>query len=293
MSKKDKIKNIYYCVGCGKTHGKGNFYVSYSKHHANGVLFYCKDYIKSNSYDIEGNVHMKSFQSILRQLDVPYIHSIYVPASETTDVVGVYFRMYNSFQRFRGLTWADSEFEDIDGEVEHYTDADITDDINKFVVTEEMLYRWNDEKYNKREIRDLEKFYRDMHLTHTIVTPQHEKALVMICKLQLKMDKALEEDNMISFAKAHTEYQKLLQSSGLRPIDKIGGAEASGIRSFSQIFEKIEKEGYIKPAPIDVKQDIVDRTIKYLMNYTLKLLDKQILSVPPVDTPKVALGEDK
>ena len=292
MSKKDK-KNIYYCVGCGKTHGKGNFYVSYSKHHANGVLSYCKDYIKSSSYDIYGNVHMESFQSILRQLDVPYIYSLYESASESPDAVGAYFRMYNSFKRFRGLTWKDSEFENVDDEIEHYTDADIAEDINKFVVTEEMLYRWNDEKYNKREIRDLEKFYRDMHITHTIVTPQHEKALVMICKLQLGMDKALKDNNMTNFAKIHTEYQKLLQSSGLRPIDKVGGAEASGIRSFSQIFEKIEKEGYIKPAPVDVKQDIVDRTIQYLMNYTLRLLDKQVLPKPPADTPKIVSGEDK
>ncbi len=293
MSNKGKRKNIYYCVGCGTTHGKGNFYVSYSKHHANGVLFYCKDYIKSSSYDIYGNVHMESFQSILRQLDVPYIYSLYESASESPDAVGAYFRMYNSFKRFRGLTWKDSEFENVDDEIEHYTDADIAEDINKFVVTEEMLYRWNDEKYNKREIRDLEKFYRDMHITHTIVTPQHEKALVMICKLQLGMDKALKDNNMTNFAKIHTEYQKLLQSSGLRPIDKVGGAEASGIRSFSQIFEKIEKEGYIKPAPVDVKQDIVDRTIQYLMNYTLRLLDKQVLPKPPADTPKIVSGEDK
>ena len=64
-------------------------------------------------------------------------------------------------------------------------------------------------------------------------------------------------------------------------------------RSFSQIFEKIEKEGYIKPAPVDVKQDIVDRTIQYLMNYTLRLLDKQVLPKPPADTPKIVSGEDK
>ena len=87
-----------------------------------------------------------------------------------------------------------------------------------------MIERWGD-KYEKTEIRDLEKFYNDMHMTHTIVTPQHEKALILICKLQLKMDKALENNDMGSFAKMHGEYQKLLQSSGLRPIDKIGGAK--------------------------------------------------------------------
>ena len=92
---------------------------------------------------------------------------------------------------------------------------------------------------------------------------------------------------MNTFSKMHKEYQSSLQSSGLRPIDKVGGAEASGMRSFSQIFEEIEKDGFIVPAPIEEKQDIVDRTIQYIMNYTLKLLNQQALVEPPIDTPKV------
>ena len=92
---------------------------------------------------------------------------------------------------------------------------------------------------------------------------------------------------MVGFAKVHTEYQKLLQSSGLRPIDKIGGAEAAGIRSFGQIYEELEKDGFIKPELIEESQDIVDRTIQYILNYTLKLLNKEVLTEPPLDTPKV------
>ena len=92
---------------------------------------------------------------------------------------------------------------------------------------------------------------------------------------------------MGGFSKIHTEYQKLLTSSGLRPIDKIGGAEASGIKSFSQIFEEVEKEGFIKPASVNENQDIVDKTIQYILNYTKKLLNKQVLIDTPIDTPKV------
>ena len=87
--------------------------------------------------------------------------------------------------------------------------------------------------------------------------------------------------------KAHSEYQKLLQSSGLRPIDKLGEQKPWDERSFSQIFEEIEKDGFIKPAPIKENQDIVDKTIQYIMNYTLKLLNQQILTEPPIDTPKI------
>ena len=126
-----------------------------------------------------------------------------------------------------------------------------------------------------------------MKMAHNIVTPQHIKALIMMCKMQLKMDIFLENDDMASFEKLHRQYQALLQSSGLRPIDKVGGDEATGMRSFSAIFEEVEKDGFIEPIPIKAKQDIVDKTIMYIMNYTLRLLNQTILIEPPIDTPKV------
>lgn len=285
MSKK-KNEQIYYCVGCGKTHPRGDFYVSYSPNHANGTLFYCKDFIKNESYEKDSSkVNIEKFQDMLRQLDLPFIYSAYSSSLEnnSNDPVGEYFRLMNSLRHNRGLKWNDSSFE-------AKSEVDSKGTKSKGVrVTKDMASRWGevDENYSAKEIVDLETFYIDMHNTHTIVTPQHEKALILICKLQLKLDQALENSDMNAFSKMHKEYQSLLQSSGLRPIDKVGGAEASGMRSFSQIFEEIEKDGFIVPAPIEEKQDIVDRTIQYIMNYTLKLLNQQALVEPPIDTPKV------
>ena len=194
----------------------------------------------------------------------------------------------------RGYTWKNSTLEINDSEcIEDKIDVEeirVSKQEKNFVVTPQMRNRWGDE-YTDEEIQDLDKFYIDMHMTHSIVTPQHEKALIMICKLQHKMDKYLDSEDMASFSKLHGEYKKLLQSSGLRPIDKIGGDEATGMRSFSQIFEEVERDGYIKPAPIKENQDIVDKTIQYIMNYTLKLLNQQSLIEPPVDTPRVDLDE--
>jgi len=142
--------------------------------------------------------------------------------------------------------------------------------------------------YTPKQYLDLEKFYKDMKMTHSIVTPQHIKALMMLCKMQLKLDKFLEENDMTSFAKLHDQYQKLLQSSGLRPIDKVGGDEATGMRSFSHIFEEVEKDGYIPPKKYKTPQDIIDSTIMYVLNYTKKLIGQQPMVEPPSDTPKVS-----
>lgn len=286
---------VYFCIGCGQPHPRSNFYKSYT--HANGVYPFCKTYIKDEVYNKDDTINVERFKDILRQANAPFLISEMEGAlgEEKREPVGAYFSRIN-MQQNRGLTWEHSTFEcgatndnadedEIDSQQQDYFDDD------NFEPTREMWQRWG-KNYSPVKIYYLEQFYQDMHTTHTIVTPQHEKALVLICKLQLKMDDALEKDDMVGFAKAHSEYQKLLTSSGLRPIDKIGGAEASGIRSFSQVFEEIEKEGFIKPAPIEENQDIVDKTIQYIMNYTLKLLNQQVLTEPPFDTPKADDSDD-
>jgi hypothetical protein len=101
------------------------------------------------------------------------------------------------------------------------------------------------------------------------------------------MDRCLEANDISGFAKLHDQYQKLLQSTGFRPIDKNSLSNQSGIKTFSQIFESVEKEGFIKPASIEENQDIVDRTIMYILNYTRKLVGVQKLEFPPLDTPKI------
>lgn len=284
MAKK-KAQEEHFCIGCNQKHRKSQFYVSYNKLH-NGVYPYCKKFIKETVANDDGSINIDKLQDILRQIDAPFLIDYWhISVDSGGDIVGQYFKNLKLKQN-RDLTWKNSMFAPDDDDEGANCNNYNTVNNDDFNITPEMLYRWG-ENYNKSELMYLEKFYNDMHITHTIVTPQHEKALIMICKLQLKMDQYLESDDMTGFSKTHSEYQKLLQSSGLRPIDKLGGAEASGMKSFSQVFEEIEKDGFIKPAPIKENQDIVDKTIQYIMNYTLKLLNQQTLTEPPIDTPKV------
>lgn len=291
MAKKDD--NIYYCIGCNTTHVRRSFYTSFNPIHKNGIYPFCKNFIKKRSYSNKDEVDLKKFKEMLMQMDAPFIIEAWDAAvADDYETVGMYFKNIN-MRQYRGMTWSHSSATDIQIGLNEDASDDGNDNIieedsiiDDFKPTREMVFRWGG-NYSSTEISYLEEFYQDMHITHTIVTPQHEKALILICKLQLKMDKCLESDDMVGFSKTHGEYQKLLTSSGLRPIDKIGGAEASGIRSFSQIFEEIEKDGFIKPAPIKENQDIVDKTIQYIMNYTLKLLNQQVLTDAPFDTPKV------
>ncbi len=282
---------IYYCLGCGESHSsKDDFYTSYNPSNTNGTYPFCKDYIKKTVYRDDGTIDVERFKDILRRADAPFLIEEMDKAihEDKREPVGAYFSRIN-MQQNRHFNWNNSD----GGRATKLEQKGLT--VNEyreqlessgFSVTPEMRMRWGT-RYSDEQIANLEKFYIDMHMTHSIVVPQHEKALIMICKLQQKMDEALEEGDTGTFSKLHGEYQKLLTSSGLRPIDKVGGDEATGMRSFSQIYEEVERDGYIKPAPIKENQDIVDRSIQYIMNYTLRLLNKQVLTEPPVDTPKV------
>ena len=295
----EKQTKKIYCSGCDKYHAESRFYKSYNDMYRkrNNRMPICKDFVKKESKDMNGTIQVELFKEILRQMDAPFLIGYWNYAisnqEKTKDIIGGYFRML-SLKQNSGLRWEDSVFEEDESvsEDEIKVNKDALEDGEKyvdedvFVITKEIRRRWG-ENYNKKQLMDLEKFYNDMKMTHTIVTPQHVKALTLLCKMQLKLDIFLEDDNMTQFSKLHGEYQKLLQSSGLRPIDKVGGDEATGMRSFSHIFEEVEKLGYIKPKVYKAPQDIIDYTIMYIENSTRKLVGREALGEQPLDTPKV------
>lgn len=279
---------IFYCVGCGTVHPKNNFYKSSLSDHANGRLFYCKEYMKEKCYNKSNEIDKEQFAKMLRQLNIAFLPDLLDSSIVSgKDIIGDYFSKYNGLKQYRGMTWDDGISmekildEDVPVEDEEQNSASLDD----FVVTAKIKSRWGS-TYSKKEIMDHERFYNDMHKMHTIVTPQHEKALIMICKLQQKMEKLLDEGDMSGFQAHHKEYQTLLKTSGLRPVDNQGLDEATGMKSFSQIFEEVERDGFIRPKKTKANIDIVDRTIQYILNYTLKLLNQNVLTEPPVDTPK-------
>jgi hypothetical protein len=103
------------------------------------------------------------------------------------------------------------------------------------------------------------------------------------------MDKALTEGDYAGYEKLSRQFTELQKSSGFRPIDRKSSDEAHGIKSFSQIFAEVESNGYVEPLNVDdvENQDIVDRSIQYILNYTRKVLGMEKLSEPPSDTPKI------
>jgi len=279
INKNKKQTEKLKCLNCKKEKNKKtDYYNSKSKLYSElGKAPICKTCLKSMiNYE-----DMNSIYSVLQQLDVMFDIEYWNKAIESkNDTFGKYITMTNSLHQFVGTGWKDSVFEKKTTTVE---DNFINTNNS---VSDELIIKFG-RGYTNEQYVQMEKFYDEMIHSRKIDTPEHKKLLIIMCRLQTKIDTALENNDITTFEKLHKQYQDLIKNSGFRPIDKTASDVASGIRTFSQIFAEIEKDGFIKPAPINYEQDIVDKSIQYLLNYQLKLLNQQTLVEPPIDTPKV------
>ncbi|MCR8994640.1 hypothetical protein [Brevibacillus laterosporus] len=272
------------CNGCQKDKLINDFYTSTSIMFSDGRVPLCKKCLK----DMIDENNVDSVKTTLQRIDKPFIAKVWKSAEESdNDTVGIYFRMINSLHQYKNASWADSDFE---GEKEtdiyrhKFDDVDNVDEI----VTDNGVIKLNKDiamkfgsGYTNREYLTMEKFYNDMTMTHKVETPQLKKQLVYLCKLQIQMDRALEKEDDGAFKNYNDRYEKILQSSGFRPIDRKSSSEASGLISFSSLFEQVEKNGYIEPKPIEERMDLVDVAILTHLNYIRQLLGHEKLAQVP------------
>lgn len=271
--------------GCKKSKLLSDFYTS------NSIMFdghvpVCKKCLKEmiDENDIE------SVKTTLQRIDKPFIAKVWKSAEDNDDdTVGSYFRMINSLQQYKNSSWADSDFEgenQTDIYKHKFDDIDNMDEIETddgvIKLSKEIAMKFG-AGYVNREYLSMEKFYRDMTYSHDINTPQLKKQLVYLCKLQVWMDRSLENANDSAFKNYNDRYEKILQSSGFRPIDRKSASEQSGLRSFGVVFEEVEKLGYREPKPIEERMDLVDMVILEHLNYVRRVIGHERISELPED----------
>ncbi|MEK5036311.1 hypothetical protein MKY96_33200 [Paenibacillus sp. FSL R7-0302] len=261
-----------------------NFYSSSSSMFPDGRVTICKACIQEE-LDVTNN---DSVKRVLRQIDRPFLATEWQKSLDSgREPLGWYLRKISALHQYKNLTYEDS----VDGEV----DLLKFKDDNDFDITEEDIYdkatpdirrKWGT-GYSDKEYYELEITWKEMIDANAITTPQHKTNLELYCQLKVKIKRALEKDDFKTFEALNKQFADVQKNSGFRPIDKISGSESSGIRNFSTIFEEVERDGFIEPYSMVYEQDIIDKTILYLNNYTRKLMNMGQLSEPPEDTPKV------
>jgi hypothetical protein len=167
----------------------------------------------------------------------------------------------------------------------------LKDSLDNINIDEEVILRWGT-NHEKEDYIKLENFYKEMKDKNCIETPQDEDYLKKLSMISLKMDKELEAGHYDEVKKLGDLYSKYMADSKFRQMDKTEADKTGGIRNFSTIYKEVESDGFIPPWEYyrklkGISQDIVDRTIMHIENFTLRLNKVSIMTEPPADTPKL------
>jgi hypothetical protein len=285
QKKKIAVKELT-CTMCGQTQKPSMHYQSFNPIHATGYLPYCKKCLRDMCIDNLGNIGLDNFKTMLKLIDRPFIYSVFKSSCEDkNDTIGTY--MKNIALNYKKNGWEDSIFEPQFNKKVDFVESNQID----FDVTNEMIIRWGN-KHEKEDYIQLEQFYNQMKRDNKIETAQDEAYLKKLAVISLKLDKALENDDYDEANKLGNLFSKYMGDSQFRAMDKSDASKTGGLRTFSQVYGEIEKDGFIPPWEEyrnlkGLNQDLVDKTIMYILNYTLKLNKISQMIEPPSDTPKV------
>ncbi len=275
------------CIACAKTKKEYNFYTSYNPMHATGRLPYCKDCIQKMCLDINGNISIQKIKETLKLVDRPYIEDLWQVSVEEnpSSPVGTYFKNLGLTQN-RHLTWKHSVFEGSE-------DPRILED--SVIITDELIASWG-RNWEPDEYIRLENFYRSMVDINKPETPQDDDYIRKIARLSLQIDKAIESTNYSAAKQLGDLYSKYMSDARLRTSDMSEADKAGGIRRFGDIYAEVEKDDFIPPWEYyrkinGAKQDIVDKTIMFILNFMLKFNKSEKLTTPPSNTPKLESDE--
>lgn len=272
------------CQGqCGKLRAESYFFKVDSPLFPDGRINVCRDCVREE-IDVENVEQVISF---LRQIDKPFYQDEWDKAMENKDKrhpIGAYLGKINSLQQYKGKTFSNSDGIDGVGKVDlssvNAPDTIETTTGERIEYSDDLVDKWGT-GYNQKEYLQLEKFYQDMRATHEIHTPTHIDMLKQLSYLSVDRDKLRREKDWNNYKKVSDTYEDMMKSAGFRPVDRKGIDDATGIRSFSQVWEEVEKRGFRKPPTTEFDEDIVDGIIVSLANYYHRLIGKEILTEVP------------
>ncbi|SDX95204.1 hypothetical protein [Thermoactinomyces sp. DSM 45892] len=281
MSKKTtKTTNLTKkkCKACNKEKTTTYFYKIDSPLFPDGMMTICRDCVRK-TVDVEDIEQVILF---LRQIDKPFIKSYWNEALQTNKhPLGEYIRKINSLHQIRDKTFKNSDGMSDMGKIELHTIQELENVKGEMIVySDTLIDKWGI-GYAKHEYLKMEKFEQDMRLTHEIHTPIHVDMLTQLAYMSVERDRLRQEGDWGNYARLSKTIEEMTKSAGFRPVDRQGTDEATGLKSFSQIFEEVEKRGFRKPPPLEFREDIVDAMILSLSNYYHRLVGKQILTDIP------------
>lgn len=121
----------------------------------------------------------------------------------------------------------------------------------------------------------LEKHYSEMQSSFSIDDADTQTTLLMLCKVNLKMNQALDSGDIESALKASRMYDSLRKSAKFQAVQNKDGKE-NAVDCVGNLVLLCEKEGFIPRYPTDIPKDKVDLTIKDLKAFNKRLVTEDL-----------------
>lgn len=137
-----------------------------------------------------------------------------------------------------------------------------------------LAMKWGRE-YKPNEWLELEKKYTEMRNSFDIKDSDTEGNLILICKTYLKLNQAINENDMETYNKLSRVYESLRKSAKFTAAQN--KAESKDfVTTIGELVAICEKDGFIPRFPTDIPQDKVDITLKDMNNYLYKLVTQDL-----------------
>ena len=137
-----------------------------------------------------------------------------------------------------------------------------------------LVMKWG-RLYNPDEWVELERMYKEMENSFDIQDADTMNALVLICKLNLKANQALDQGDYDGFAKLSRSLEAMRKSAKFTAAQK-KEEKADAVDCVGELVSMCEREGFIPRYATDIPQDKVDVTLRDMNEYVQKLVTQDL-----------------
>lgn len=137
-----------------------------------------------------------------------------------------------------------------------------------------LVMKWG-RLYSADEWVELERMYKEMENSFDIQDADTINALVLICKLNLKANQALDQGDYDGFAKLSRSLESMRKSAKFTAAQK-KEEKVDAVDCVGELVSMCEREGFIPRYATDIPQDKVDVTLRDMNEYVQKLVTQDL-----------------
>lgn len=250
------------CSRCNGSFGPDAFSETKSFFYKDGYLPICNSCIEE--YLVENNFDWEAVDKVCQYADIPFVPSEFERLHEMNGdkVFQVYAKVFLSSD-YNGLDWGVyfRRFKEL-------KEAGLIDDelpVIKEKKLSQLKEKWG-ANYDEEELHYLEGLYDGMLQTQNVNGALQDDQAKKLCKISLEIDSRIREGS--DFDKILSSYDKLVKVAEFTPKNV---KNATDFDSVGEVFRWLEKRGWVNKFYDGVTQDVVDETMKNIMNFNQRL----------------------